>query len=283
MHTDLAYSLEDTLHKRYGKNNLKLKKVAYIDDGETFGDKHVVDYILFDILKEGNVVGELKLTSKQLYINLIMGSNPGGTFREIDPNYNSLNCLSSFDVYSGPCRYSMPWFLYSGKDRREEDNYKVVESKGRQDKIKAWMNKMDITFGGCIKTRDGILEKCNITTIESISIPDFVYVNKDAFSESSIKEVRITSPETIILPFNDIRKTLLTDDMIKYSKKLRYKNKFKEDIKFVEAYDAESGENPYELNSLQKTYFMNKLITFDMKFGTNRFMTQRIVDQEFEI
>jgi hypothetical protein len=218
--TNMMLSIDDSsvhpLESEYGTYGLRLSKVVYRDIHSKSSDLVtylVIDYVEFDIL-HSRPKKKLKLTAKELfkYIAPIAWVNGTSVSKEFYRNssldkFEMMDCLPVFKLPSNATSRDI-WFAET------EEYTKPLEK---------WKNKMLVA---------GQQVKCNRTTllkyegnIDKLTIPNILYVERKAFENSSVKEIVVSDPATILYP--EFHSLFVAP----------YSNKYGQEINITKAYD----------------------------------------------
>jgi hypothetical protein len=254
------------LHKQYGENGLKLRQLIYRDKQSegVYYDNYIVDKMEFNIIKDDEVTGQLTLSAKELIKYLIVMDKDEYKSNVVSNKFLKNSDLSKINIVRG-------FPVFTDKSDREDSNYGIIKSTEHKDEIDKWLNKIMISSGDCVKCNYSVLSKCSMANTETLTIPAFNFVEPTAFSNSTIKEIRITSPETILLPYY-IGSNPWTTEI--------YRNKFSGQIKVTSVYDKEKDIPlfPFELNPVQKKFVLGKLYNenIDMTIRKSRFPLEKV-------
>jgi hypothetical protein len=231
MYNNITLGIDETsvhpLEQQYGKRGLKLSKISYcryttdtnieikdVNEAATVV-KFWIDYVEFRIQNEsGETTGTLHLTAKELFKYILpIRLTPKESVSEYFYEYS---CLNMFNLtYGIPTVELVPYsFLKYDEDIKLELSTKTLEQ------LDNWTNKMSI-LGQHVETNGIVLLK-HTGTYEKLSVPNVLFIELNAFSDSPVNELLITSPDTI---------------MYNPDGNFTYTNKYGKTIKMTKAYD----------------------------------------------
>jgi hypothetical protein len=176
------------LEKEYGTDGLKLEKIVYREKTKS-GDLsyYFVEYAVFNIVKENK---KLKLTARELYRYIISMKYSFGV--SISEKFYRQSGLNYFNILSG-----LVVFVVKTSNLHKLYWKMAVEQSENQDaQWNKWKNKIMIS-GQDVKC-DGVKLDKYLGNCTTLVIPNILFVSGTAFISSNIKELVLSSPETII-------------------------------------------------------------------------------------
>jgi hypothetical protein len=196
------YADETSIHpleKKYGTNGLVLRKIIYrYMEEKSYATVYYVDYAVFDVIKENGETSELRIGARELYSYVLMMS------------YSSKRQLGSYNFYlnSGLCMFmisygllELPLYKNKFKDEVEKKfgNSLIFEkSTEGKEAFDRWSNKMVIS-GQRIDYDETTLKRYEGDS-KVLTLPNFLLIDPNAFENSSVKEIILTSPVTVTHP-----------------------------------------------------------------------------------
>jgi hypothetical protein len=226
------------LHEKYGERGLALHKVIYrdyfVDQNNRRSNNYYIEKAIFRIYEQREAVGEIEMTAKELFDCIMSVDGVSG----VSKNFFGMSGLLYLDLYNG--------YPVAQVENDLSQPFKLEKSTSSLDQLQHWKDKMAM-LGYEVKCTDSVLQSIKTNkTVKQLRIPDFLFIENNAFEQSYIEEIRISSNNTFLLP----------DYEDKLNGRQFYKNCNKQPIKIT----CDPGVKPLKqlTNGFELMYLCNK-------------------------